>query len=289
LFIPLIFGIFVIVPPQVYLERVSRSQFVGSLFEFYPHYFDGWYLSIGGSGNFAWMGLHLWYLLFLLLVTLVAQPMLSWLTSASANHKLERLEKVLARPGAILLWALPIVLVELILGNIGIGGWNMGTYPLFFLYGYLLLALPSGIRVVRAHRFAALVMAVVASTALLKSLHGNGPVPYGPYEHWWQAVLQGLSGWSLIVTLVGYACRYLNFTNDLLRYANEAVLPFYILYQTFIVLFGFYVNGVEFNVGLKYALVMLFSLGAILITYEMSCRIDALRFLLGMKPCKQST
>jgi glucans biosynthesis protein C len=56
LIIPLIFGIFILCPPQVYIERITHAQFSGSFWQFLPHYFDGWY---GFGGNFAWMGLHL--------------------------------------------------------------------------------------------------------------------------------------------------------------------------------------------------------------------------------------
>ena len=68
LLVPLIFGIFVLIPPQVYIERVSNNQFMGSFFEFYPHYFDGFYAF---GGNFAWMGLHLWYLEMLFVFSLL--------------------------------------------------------------------------------------------------------------------------------------------------------------------------------------------------------------------------
>jgi len=54
--LPLVAGIFLIVPPQVYLERLSRAEFTGNFLAFYPAYFDGWY---GFGGNFAWMGLQL--------------------------------------------------------------------------------------------------------------------------------------------------------------------------------------------------------------------------------------
>jgi peptidoglycan/LPS O-acetylase OafA/YrhL len=74
LFIPLLAGIFTHVTLQVYLERVSRGQFVGTYFEFLPHYFDGLYTE-GGSGNFAWMGLHLWYLLVLFAFSLLLLPL----------------------------------------------------------------------------------------------------------------------------------------------------------------------------------------------------------------------
>src|SRR4030042_3954385 len=63
LIVPLVFGILVLIPPQVYLERIYFSQFIGNFFQFYPNYFDGIY---GFGGNFALFRHHLWYLLFLL-------------------------------------------------------------------------------------------------------------------------------------------------------------------------------------------------------------------------------
>lgn len=41
LLIPLIFGMIILVPPQVYIERLFRGQFEGSYFSFYPEAFNG--------------------------------------------------------------------------------------------------------------------------------------------------------------------------------------------------------------------------------------------------------
>ena len=71
--VPLIgIGIFVLAPLQIYLERLTHDDFSGNFFQFYPHYFDGLY---GFGGNFAWMGVHLWYLMDLFLFSLVALPL----------------------------------------------------------------------------------------------------------------------------------------------------------------------------------------------------------------------
>jgi len=67
LFVPLLVGVFTHASLAVYLERTTNGRFSGSFFKFYPHYFDGWY---GFGGNFAWMGLHLWYLLVLFIYSL---------------------------------------------------------------------------------------------------------------------------------------------------------------------------------------------------------------------------
>jgi len=77
LVIPLIFGTFVLlIPVQVWIERASHGQFDGNLIEFYPYYFEGFY---GFGGNFAWMGLHLWYLEMLFVFTLLTFPLFIFL------------------------------------------------------------------------------------------------------------------------------------------------------------------------------------------------------------------
>ena len=57
-------GIFVIAPPQVYLDRVFHGEYTGNFFQWYPHYFEG---IQGFGGNFAFHGQHLWYLMDLFL------------------------------------------------------------------------------------------------------------------------------------------------------------------------------------------------------------------------------
>jgi uncharacterized membrane protein YcfT len=41
--IPLILRTLVIVPPQVYVQRVNEGLFIGSFYGFYSHFFDGTY------------------------------------------------------------------------------------------------------------------------------------------------------------------------------------------------------------------------------------------------------
>ena len=82
LFVPLVVGVFSHAMLQVCLERVTHHQFRGSFFDFIPHYFEGWY---GFGGKFAWMGLHLWYLLILFVFSLILYPLLCWLRDGSGQ------------------------------------------------------------------------------------------------------------------------------------------------------------------------------------------------------------
>lgn len=103
LLVPLIVGVFTHVALGVYLERLTHRQFSGSFFDFYPRYFNGLY---GDGGNFAWMGLHLWYLLVLFVFTLVLMPVFYWL-KGSGKKVVNWLGNFLVLPGVFYLLALP--------------------------------------------------------------------------------------------------------------------------------------------------------------------------------------
>ena len=81
-FIPFFIGVFTLAPLQVYLGRVSHHQYQGGFIRWYPQYFHGFYLA---GGNFAWMGLHLWFLLILFLFSLASLPLVGKLYTKIRN------------------------------------------------------------------------------------------------------------------------------------------------------------------------------------------------------------
>ena len=145
LLVPLLVGVFTFSVTQVYVERVSHGQFQGTLFEFLPHYFEGVYIP-GSTGNFAFHGMHLWYLLVLFIFTLLLMPLFWWLRSATGGNVLRRLGDVLALPGAIALLIVPTVVLQNLTdrgalgGEFELGGWRLVQYLWFLLAGYLIVS-----------------------------------------------------------------------------------------------------------------------------------------------------
>jgi hypothetical protein len=82
--------------------------------------------------------------------------------------------------------------------------------------------------------------------------------------------------------------KHLNVNTPFLKYANEAVLPFYILHQTVLLCVGYFV--VRWNIPdlLKWAIIASISFVIIMGLYELVRRNNTLRFLFGMKLLKQS-
>jgi hypothetical protein len=98
------------------------------------------------------------------------------------------------------------------------------------------------------------------------------------------SALHGLVAWFWIVAVTGFAVAFLGRGNRFLAYANEAVLPFYILHQTVIVFIGFNIAGWRAAIAVKYVLLAALSFAAIMLLYEFLIkRISIMRFLFGMR------
>jgi hypothetical protein len=103
----------------------------------------------------------------------------------------------------------------------------------------------------------------------------------------WQ-VCYSLISWGAMVCILSLAARYLNFTNRLLQYGNEAVLPFYLLHQTVILIVGWYILPWGVGPAASFLMIVLISFPSILLLYELFIRrIPFMRFLFGMAPKKK--
>jgi len=93
--------------------------------------------------------------------------------------------------------------------------------------------------------------------------------------------------WALTLATLGLGHRFLNRTSNLLRYASEAAMPFYLLHMTFSVVTGYFVIRLNAPVAVKYPLIVLVATGLTWIAYELVRRWNISRWLFGMKPIKK--
>jgi len=288
LLVPLVAGIFTHVMWQVYLERSTHYQFAGSFVQFVPHYFDGWY---GYGGNFAWMGLHLWYLELLFVYSLIFLPLFLWLRKGTGHRALAWLGDRLAAPGAVYLLALPIMLAVAlpsqgtIAGTRSFGGWSILGYIPIFLNGFLLVSHDRLYDQVRRLRWVSLAAAVVLTAGILAWYLAEGEPVYGSTHYTTLFALYGLCSWCWVLTILGLAAQGLRFGTPFLAVANEAVLPFYILHQTVLLTAGYFVVRWAVPDLAKWAIIASSSLAICLGLYWFVIRpVNLLRFLFGIRP-----
>ena len=132
------------------------------------------------------------------------------------------------------------------------------------------------------HRYATAALACVVTVFL--DVHIDRAAYFGSGIFAAAEIVQAFSTWGWLLAILGLGSRYLERNNRFLAYANEAVLPFYVLHQTIIISIGFYVVQWSAGIGLKYLVISATSFVAIMVIYELLVRrINVLRFLFGMR------
>ena len=286
LIMPLIFGMLVLIPLQVYYERVSRLEYQGSYLQFYLHFFE----LCRSEKHFPWH--HLWFLGYLFIFSLITLPFFIYLKKDAGQHLISRLAYFCQRSGMIFLLAVPLAIVEATLrakwpgSHNPLHDWaNFFFFMIFFIYGYFLVADERFRQTIDKHGKIALIMAIFSTSAIF-IWNSSGYAPAYDYSlgYFFYQILHSFTGWFWIVAILSFGKKYLNFNNQVLKYANEAVLPFYILHQTVIIIIGFYV--VKWNAGIteKYLVISTASLCITIALYALVVKqTKVTRFLLGMK------
>jgi peptidoglycan/LPS O-acetylase OafA/YrhL len=272
---------------QMYLERLSHSQFNGSLFAFIPQYFQ--------PGNFADWGVHLWYLRMLFTFCLVFLPLFLWLKRGSGQGVLAKLGAALASSGAVYLLALPTILCLILTdresywGSLGWGGGSILTHAAFFLAGFLIVSHEGLQKNIQRFRWLSLTLAVVLSVTMFGLYMAFGEPTFGTLLYALFFTVWGLWSWCSVLAILGFGMKRLNFNNHTLPYANEAVLPFYILHQPMLLSVGYFVVQWAIPDLAKWSIIFVSSFLIIMALYEFAVRrVNFLRFLFGMKPLSWS-
>jgi peptidoglycan/LPS O-acetylase OafA/YrhL len=283
--VPLIFGTVVIVAPQAYFEALSHGAQFGGY-----NFFQIYWLFLQTLPTLPWY--HLWFLAYLFVFSMITLPIL--VTWREGGTSIISRFALLNRPWVILaLLVLLLAVIDVLLypagfwGNRGQGNWSIVAYLLFFVSGYLIFANPCIMETVKKLRWILLGIAIVASALLVSvflEVLMDREAHFGSAMFIASQCVQAVSTWCWLLAILGLGSRFLNRNNRFLAYANEAVLPFYILHQTIIITIGFYVVQWNTGVGLKYLTISTTSFIAIMLIYELLVRrINVLRFLFGMR------
>lgn len=291
LLIPLIFAMLVIVPPQVYLERLTQG-FNGSYFSFYETIFTtGPY----PKGNFSWH--HLWFIAYLFVYDVLCAPLFVWLIKMKGQKFIQSLSffaagkriYLLAIPSIILYSALYFKYPET---NNLIEDWGRIFYWLLFLLtGFICIANPSLMESLQRNRRLSLKIALL-SFGVIAYFRWNDIEPWNVLSDWkdnpltyFYISIWALTAWMWMFAAVGYGKQYLNKKHKSLFYINQAAYPFYILHQTVIVIIVFFVVKWSETVLTKYLFTAILSFLLSLLIFHLFIRPYRItRLLFGMKP-----
>jgi len=285
LVIPLAFGIFTLVPVQVYIEKINHYS---SLVEYYPHMFEGIY----PEGNFSWH--HLWFIAYLFVISLFISPFLNFLRSEKFQRFTTWIERIVIKPFALNIFIIPLLLSQIILRpffetetNDLVNDWASITYYIiFFLTGYILLPVRNITEAMRKYRLLYLAEVIAVTIVMFK-------VPYMARSEESGEIIRDVSSiflaWSCAVTAIGYAKQYFNKNSQLRKLANEAIYPFYLLHQPVIVITGYFTIQLDVAVAWKVIIVLLSSFALTIAIYWFLTRpFNLTRIIFGMKKTEKT-
>jgi hypothetical protein len=284
LFIPLVVGILLVVPPQVYFERLDTGAFTGNFFEFWP---SKAFIGVYPEGNFSWH--HLWFLPYLLLFSLVLIPAFRYLLQHPQAWMIRKTKSWAANRFGLFVLAIPLILWYIFLKprfpstHALVNDWfNIIHYCTLFFYGFLLMMLKDTLweNAIKNRRIFLITSIFTFSLLMfLWFVAGNFPAKGEVSD-----LVEGLNAWAWILVMISYAATYLNKPSRILSYANEAVYPFYILHQTVIIALGYYLKNVEMCLSVKFSIMVIGTFGISWLIYEFGIRRYAwIRPLFGMK------
>jgi peptidoglycan/LPS O-acetylase OafA/YrhL len=293
LLIPLIFAMLVIVPPQIYFERIKN--FV-SYFDFYPTVFE--FVPYPTGGSFSWH--HMWFVLYLFIFSLIAIPLISFLKSDRSVSFITNLENYLSKKWAFLSYIIVIVLSQFILRpyfpdetHSLIDDWAYFTFCFtFFIAGMMVASSDKLWELLLQKRRFHLYFALI-SLALMQFLYAVDWDAIQPYlnidlEQIWK-INATITAWSWVIAIVGYGQKYLNKNSKILKFFNEGIYPFYILHQTVIIAIAYPMIDWSEGIIVKFLLLALLSFSVTVAIYALLIRpFNIMRFLFGMKPKQKS-
>jgi len=274
LLIPAIIGMFLIVPPQIYIERIAHGEWHGGYLDFFIHrvlQFQPY-----PAGNFSWH--HLWFVVYLYVYALLLLPLMLWWRKA----------RPVLKPGAwILLLALPLGLNETLLKPIFpethnlVHDWYIFIhYLLLTVYGFALASSPASWDWLAKFRRVALAIALTITIGGMSLINAGVFVRGKPVD----LMFANVFTWTWIMVFLGFGRQYLSFGNRLLSWARDASYPIYILHQTVIILIGYFVIRQPWAPWTKYWVVAASTLVTCVLLYEFLVRrVGVLRFAFGMK------
>ena len=295
LFIPIVFGMLLIVAPQSWLQLLENKEINSGFIDFYLQYLsahDGFSIIVP-----TWN--HLWYVVYIFVYTLLLAPFTRPLSRAMQTYG-TKLTRVIfdSRLGVFWLLCLPVLLFwvhHFVLKpdypstHALVDDWaNHQLYFSIFVLGFLIAKDASFWQAVhRALLPATLLVIILSTTACIVwylESQGTKTNTFIIVEFFSERFRKTAFAWFSIIALLSVAQRHLNTPSSTLSYLNQAVFSWYILHQTLIVMFGYWLTRQSLSFFNEFVVLTLSTYLACFLLHEYIIRRQKwLRPLFGMR------
>lgn len=284
--LPLLFGAFVIVPPQSWVELVVKTDYEQS----YLSFLSGDYVAFSAElGIILPTYNHLWFVAYLLVYTWLAATILA---AVPASWR-DRLRAAVSRAlDGWRLFALPVlwllaarVLLYPAFGSTHalVDDWyNHAVYLFMFAIGIALAHAPNLWRsMARLWRPAAvLAVAGYGGVMLFRAVAGADPAVWSVTAG---RLALAVQAWGAILALLGWAEEKLRRPSPALVYLTQAVFPYYIVHQTVIILTAYWLRPLDLSLAAQFAVITAATVTGCGLSFEVVRRVSWLRPLFGLK------
>ncbi|MEG9269245.1 acyltransferase family protein [Qipengyuania sp. Mu-71] len=288
LLIPTVFAIIVVIPPQVWIDLMYNHGYAQPFAAFWrTDYFR--FGTLEGIVMPTWQ--HLWFVVYLFAYTLVVLALHALLPAQARRWIVKLLGKVFASAGGLLmipvLWAVlrPLFFFPGVEDTHALLD-DFAAHYIFlaaFLFGFLLRHSAPLWSAIRATWQLAGLVALAATAAML------GQVWWLTGQEWSDeaaaiyAVVRAVQSWCTILALLGIADRFWNRDARCRTMLNEAVFPFYIIHQTIIVMFIWYLRPVAMPAMAAFLLTVAITAIGCWLFYRIGRAVPGLRLLIGLR------
>jgi hypothetical protein len=268
LLVPLIAGILIVVPVQTYYAERFHNGYTGGYFAQYVLFFTKPTDLSGYAGGFT--PAHLWFLLYLLIISFAALPLIVWNKRAKRNFTANNLSLV----AGISLFLLPILASPIL----NIAGMSLGEYFVYFILGCFVLSDENFSKRLQKHRILLSVFCLCCIVTTFLLLYFDWAVPWP-----WLDLAIRFYGWLAVLALIGMSRQYLNVRTTFTRYMSRSSFAVYIFHQTWIVVVAYYVLQFTKSIPVQIGSILLGSALATFGTYEICKRNALTRYLFAIK------
>ena len=284
LLIPLVFGMLVVVVPQVYFEVVEAGRYSGGFMAFWGRYLhrDQSFHTPIPTWN------HLWFVAYLFVYTLLVvlfAPKPRAVDAAPAEPSRAMLAALLVGPW-LALWGLRMTLFPRFGSTHAmVGDWyNHAQYFGMFLFGFMLVRRPALWLAIDRLRWPALVLAVLGGAVYI-GLSLGAFATFAPVE-WLRGV--GRAGreaqaWGAVLAALGFGQRHLNHDHRWRAYFVEVIFAYYIVHQTALIALAVWLKPLQLGGAVEALLVIAGTVIACVVTAEVARRVSWLRPLFGFR------
>lgn len=279
LFVPLLFGVAVVIPVQPWIELQTKHGYAGDFLTFWTSTYWS-FAAINDIVLPTWQ--HLWFVAYLLVYTWLLAALIAVVPITIRVTIQAIFARLFGGWGLLLLPIVWIAAVRIWLStdfpetHALVDDWaNHAILFPAFLFGF---ALARADTILAAFRRYWMIGALAGLIAFFVRL------AMAAHESWMlEELARSIQTWGAIVALVGLANQFLNRDHRWRSYLSVGIFPFYIIHQTIIVVVGWLVLKASMPALVQFGVIFVATVAGCWATYELCRAIPVLGTLMGVQ------